>query len=75
MISRFFVAITMALLGFVATAGIAAAARGPDATDVMVGTGVAILAMMAVLFSIYLFKVVTGIEKPLPPEEPGAGHH
>jgi hypothetical protein len=68
--------IGLALAGFLATTGVAGAARSPDLTEIVIGTFLMALGLMLFLSLIYAVKVATGIEKPLPPEEPdAAGHH
>ena len=71
------IAIGLALAGFLATTSIAGAARSPELTKVAIGTFLVFGGVMLFLSFIYAVKVATGIEKPLPPEEPDAatGHH
>ena len=70
-------AIGLALAGFLATTGVAGAARSPELTKIAIGTFLVFLGVMIFLSIIYAIKVATGIEKPLPPEQPdaAAGHH
>lgn len=75
MLERLSIAAVLALLGLFATTGITAAAKSPDLTAVAGGTFLVALGAMAFLFIIYLIKVASGLEKRLPPEEPGAPEH
>jgi hypothetical protein len=68
--SRIGVALSMALLGIVAVSVPAGAAKGPDFNTVLYGTAIAALSFMGFLFVVYGIKVMTGIEKDLPPPEP-----
>ena len=78
MLGRALTALTLALLGSLATTGVssAAAITIDDRDDVMILIGVVALALMAVLFVAYLIKHALGLDKMAPPE-PDAhdGHH
>ena len=72
MLHRLFVSLGLAFLGFFATTGFAHAAL--DRTEVIVGTFLVALGLMAFLFLIYLVKWMFGLDT-MPPPEPDAGDH
>ncbi len=76
--TRLGVAVTMALLGVFALTAPAGAAKGPDFNTVLFGTAGVALGLLVFLSIVYGVKVMTGIEKSLPPPEAdshGGGHH
>lgn len=75
MFRRLSLATYFAVVAVLAATGIAEAAKGPDATDVALGTFVAVLVAMAFLGLVFLLKVALGAVRPLPPEEPMSGGH
>jgi hypothetical protein len=75
MLRRISLAAYFASVAVISATGIAEAAKGPDATEVAVGTFVAVLIAMAVLGLLFMLKVALGAVRPLPPEEPTPGGH
>jgi hypothetical protein len=77
MLERLFSASTLALVAAFGLTGVLEAAKGPDAADVALGTGGAVLGLMAFLVLVYGIRRALGGGGALPPEEPAAdaGHH
>ena len=67
----------LAISAFIANTAIAGAARSPELTKIAIGTFLVALGLMIFLSIVYAIKVATGIERPLPPEDPNItqGHH
>lgn len=66
MFGRLPASLTLALMGVFATTGLASAqglSDYSDKTEVMVGMGILVLAMMAVLFVLFLVKQALGIDQ------------
>lgn len=76
MLNRVSVSLMLALLGVFATTGISYAASD-DREEVIFGTAIVAVCLMALLFVIYLVKHALGLDKmPPPPADDGAhGHH
>jgi hypothetical protein len=72
---RLLFATWFSILGLLATTGISEAAKGPDASDVALGTFAVVLGVMAFLGLVFLLKMALGGVRPPPPEEPSAGAH
>lgn len=71
---RLTVALTLALLGLAATTGLSEAAS--DRTEVMVGTGITVLVLMALITVAYGVKHFLGLDRmPAPPPNDHAGGH
>jgi hypothetical protein len=65
MLGRLPASLTLALMGVFATTGLASAAdltEYSDQTEVMVGAGIVVLALMTLLFVIFLVKRALGID-------------
>lgn len=76
MLQRLSFASAFALLTLVAFAGVSEASKGPDAAEVGFGTLFVVLAVMAVLFVIYMLKVYLGSGGTPPAGDgPAPGHH
>ena len=75
MFRRFSLAAYFAIVAVLSATGIAEAAKGPDATEVALGTFIAVLIAMAFLGLVFMLKVALGGARPLPPEEPTSGGH
>ncbi len=76
MLQRLSVALTLGVMASFALAGVGEAAKGPDATDVAVGTVIVVAVMMALLLLIYGIKVAFGGDQALPAEDlPAGGEH
>ena len=75
MLNRVTLAFALAFLGLFASTGVSHAAS--DKTEVMVGTFLVVLGLMAFLFIVFLVKWMLGLDR-MPPAEPDAGdqaHH
>ena len=78
MLQRLFTALSLAGLTFLATAGVSQAALDWDRDEVMITTGIVVIALMALLFVFYLIKRALGVIDRMPPPEPDTsdhGHH
>jgi hypothetical protein len=75
MLQRLLIALNIAVLGVLASTGVSEAAKGPDASDVALGTLVVVLCSMAFLSLVFLVKRALGGVTELPPEEPATGGH
>ncbi len=75
MLGRVSRSLFLALVASFATTGGIYAAKGPDVTEVGVGTFLVALGFMALLFIAYLIKHALGLDRMPPPEDAGAPDH
>jgi hypothetical protein len=76
MTGRLLVALCVAASGLLAFTATTEAAKGPDATEVAVGTILVVLGAMALLAVLYGVKVALGGGRMPPPDEGvSTGHH
>lgn len=72
MLNRVTLALGFAFLGVFATTGVSHAAS--DKTEVMVGTGLVVLGLMAFLFIVFLVRWMLGLNRALSPEADASDH-
>ncbi len=75
MLQRVGFALTLAILGLLASTGISEAAKGPDARDVALVTLLVVVCSMTFLTLMFMLRVALGGVRTPPPEEPNAGGH
>ncbi len=75
MFSRIAVSFSLALLGLYGLTAPAFAARGPDATNVMLGTAATAIIAMTVLLGLYSLKWLAGLAEPEPAPPRGPDYH
>ena len=73
MLNRVTLALGFAFLGLFATTGVSHAAS--ERTEIMVGTFLVVLGVMAFLLVVFLVKWMMGVDRGLQPPEPDAGDH
>ena len=74
MLNRVTVAMGMALLAFAGSTGSAFAEFDASRDELLIGTFLVCLGLMALLFVAYAIKHALGLDK-LPPAEPDSGDH